>query len=115
MTRNRSTAKKAGTSWETDIVRALVDAGWPYAERRRLSGAADKGDIAGVPGVVIEAKNVGEIKLSAALDEALRERDNAAAVYGVAWIKRARKSAAEDGYVVMDGAQFLSLLKEAGY
>ena len=115
MTRNRASAKKAGTSWESAIVAALVRAGWPYAERRRLSGAADKGDIAGVPGVCIEAKNTNRLELAAALDEATTERDNAAAVYGVAWIKRKGRASAEDGYVVMDGAQFLSLLKEAGY
>ena len=115
MTRSRKTARQAGTKWETAIVGALTAAGWPFAERRRLAGAKDKGDIAGVPGVVIEAKNTNRIELAAALDEALEERDNASAVYGVAWIKRKGKSAAEDGYVVMDGAQFMSLLKEAGY
>lgn len=115
MSRSRATAKKAGTSWETEIVRALVDAGWPHAERRRLAGAYDKGDIAGIAGVVIEAKNTNRLELAAAVDEARTEANNAAAALGVAWLKRKGKTAAEHGYVVMDGATFMNLLKEAGY
>lgn len=115
MTRSRASAKKAGTSWETEIVRALIAAGWPHAERRRLAGAYDKGDVAGVPGVVIEAKNTNRLELAAAVDEARAEADNASAALGVAWLKRKGKTAAEDGYVVMDGATFLTLLREAGY
>lgn len=115
MPRSRATAKKAGTSWESEIVRTLVDAGWIHAERRRLSGAADKGDIAGIPGLVIEAKNTAKVELAAFLDEAHRERDNANAAHGVAWIKRKGRTTAEHGYVLMDGRTFMNLLKEAGY
>lgn len=120
MTRNRASAKKAGTSWESEIVRALVAAGWPHAERRRLAGALDRGDIAGVAGVVIEAKNTNRLELAAAVDEARAEagNDNTGVFgvsHGVAWLKRKGKTAAEDGYVVMDGRTFMALLKEAGY
>ena len=115
MTRSRATAKKAGTSWETAIVNFLVDRGWVHAERRRLAGAADKGDIAGIPGVVIEAKNTNRLDLAGAVDEAIAEAENARAAHGVAWIKRKGRSGADHGYVVMDGATFANLLKEAGY
>ncbi len=115
MTRNRASAKKAGTSWESEIVRTLIANGWPHAERRRLSGANDKGDIAGVVGVCIEAKNTSRIELAAALDEALAEARNANAAIGAAWIKRRGKASASDGYVVLDGRTFTQLLKEAGY
>ena len=115
MTRNRASAKSAGTAWETSIVRALVFLGWEHAERRRLSGVDDRGDVAGIPGLVIEAKNTRAMNLAAAVDEANRERDNAGALHGVAWIKRAGRASALDGYVVMDGHTFVLLLKEAGY
>lgn len=115
MSRNRASAKAAGTSWETAIVRTLIDNGWPHAERRRLSGAYDKGDIAGVVGVVIEAKNTTKLDISAALNEAMVERDNAGAAIGAAWIKRRGRASAADGYVVLDGHTFMQLLKEAGY
>lgn len=115
MTRSRATAKKAGTSWESAIVDGLIAFGWPYAERRRLSGSADKGDIAGIPGLVIEAKNTRQMDLAGAVDEALCERDNAGAAHGVAWLKRRGRTSAAGGYVVMDGSTFMALLKEAGY
>lgn len=118
--RNRASAKKAGTSWESEIVDALIRNGWPHAERRQLAGSKDRGDIAGVAGVVIEAKNTKGYDLAAALDEAKVEarNDNTGVFgvsHGVAWIKRHRKPSAEDGYVVMDGATFMALLKEANY
>ena len=115
MGRNRASAKAAGTAWETAIVRALVDHGWPYAERRRLNGAYDKGDIAGLPGVVIEAKNTNRLELAAAVDEANTEALNASARIGVAWLKRKGKTSPLDGYVVMDGATFLRLLQEGEF
>lgn len=110
---NRSKAK--GTSWESAISAWLRDQGWLYVERRPLSGASDRGDIAGIPGVVIEAKSVKSITLASFLDEAKKERDNDHASLGVAWVKRAGKSSPADGYVVMDGQQFAWLLKEAGF
>lgn len=115
MTRSRATARKAGTEWETAIVKALVDHGWPNAERRRLSGANDRGDIAGIAGVCIEAKNTARLDLAAAVDEATTEAANASARIGFAWIKRKGKSSPLDGYVVMTGATVLQLLEEAGY
>lgn len=115
MSRSRQSAKQAGTSWETAIVNTLVDQGWVHAERRRLSGANDKGDIAGIPGLVIEAKNTAKLDLAGFVDEANVERDNANAAHGVAWIKRRGKTSPLHGYVAMDGATFLRLLAEAGY
>ena len=118
--RNRASAKAAGRAWEAAIVEALIRNGWPHAERRRLAGSRDRGDIAGVAGVVIEAKNTKSYDLASALDEATAEalNDNTGVFgvsHGVAWIKRHGRPAAEDGYVVMDGATFMRLLKEANY
>lgn len=110
---SRSRAK--GTAWESAIVAYLHQRGWPHAERRALAGALDKGDITGVPGCVIEAKNCKQINLAQFLDEANVERDNAGAVVGAAWVKRRGKSSAADGYVVMDGATFTYLLNAAGW
>lgn len=110
---NRSKAR--GTSWESAIVNFLVDQGWPYCERRTLSGAQDKGDIAGIPGVMIEAKSTKTITLGTFIKEVEVEQDNAKARVGVAWIKRVGKSSPADGYVVMTGTQFAYLLKEAGF
>lgn len=108
-------SKQRGTLWETAIVTFLQANGFPQAERRALAGALDKGDIAGVPGCVIEAKNCKQINLAAFLDEATAERDNAGAVVGAAWVKRRGKASAADGYVVMNGTTFVYLLRAAGW
>tara|TARA_B110000438_G_scaffold269918_1_gene286681 strand:- start:293 stop:628 length:336 start_codon:yes stop_codon:yes gene_type:complete len=110
-----SKAKEKGTFFESLIVEALCRAGWSYAERRSLNGAVDKGDITGVPGVVIEAKNHGTLKLGPWIQEAAIEKANANAEVGVVWAKRKGKGSADDAYVIMTGTEFMFLLKKAGY
>lgn len=68
-----SASKAKGTRWESAIVFFLHLAGWSQAERRTLNGAKDKGDISGIPGVVIEAKNQNRLSLAEWVDEAERE------------------------------------------
>lgn len=108
-----SASKRKGSSWERQIVDHLRAAGWPFAERRLAGNAKDRGDVAGVVGVVIEAKNSATRKLAEWVDEAEVERDNDGAWLGVVWHKRAGKASAADGYVTMTGAQFTALLARA--
>lgn len=110
-----STAKRKGTAWETAIVTHLQAHGATHAERRALAGANDKGDVTGIPGVVIEAKSAARLELGVWLAEAHAERANAGAALGVVWAKRRGKAQPADGYVVMDGATFTHLLQAAGY
>lgn len=58
---NRS--KQRGTAAESAVV-GFLRRWWPYAERRALRGVNDLGDIAGVPGVVIEVKSCREWRVS---------------------------------------------------
>jgi hypothetical protein len=109
-----SRSKAKGTRWETAIVEYLREVA-PHVERRALNGAHDKGDITGIPGVVIEAKNQERHSLAEWVDEAVAEGDNANADVAVAWIHRRGKASPADGYVVMTGTQFVSLLLDAGY
>lgn len=106
---------KIGTAWESKIVEALIEGGWPYVERRRLSGNKDRGDIAGIPGIVIEAKAAKTFTLAGWLDEAHTERDNDDADLGFVWFKRRGKASAADGFVLMDGHTVMMLLTAAGY
>ena len=110
---NRSKAK--GTAWESAIVTYLRDRGWPHAERRTLNGSNDRGDIAGVVSVVIEAKDCKTHDLAGWLNEATREAANDGADLGVVWAKRRGHTSPASGYVLMDGATFTELLTAAGY
>ncbi len=110
-----SASKQKGTWWESHVVQYLRECGWPHAERRALSGAQDKGDLLGIPGLVIEAKNVAKHSLAEWLDEATVERDNANARHGVVWFKRRGYTSPGRAFVLMDGETFTNLLAEAGY
>ncbi|MFF9129149.1 hypothetical protein [Streptomyces sp. NPDC014806] len=105
--------KTKGSAWERAIVDFLRSAGWPHAERRLAGSAIDRGDIAGIVGVVIEAKNTTRLDLAGWIDEAERERANDNAFLGVVWHKRRGKASAGDGYVTMTGAAFAELLGDA--
>ena len=107
-----SANKRKGTSWESAIVRALHAAGFAGVERRALNGSADRGDITGIPDLVIEAKNQNRITLAEWVDEAEQEARNAGGVYGVAWAHRKGCSSAMDGYVIMTGRTFTRILAD---
>lgn len=110
---SRSRAK--GTAWETTIVDYLRGSGATHAERRALGGTKDRGDIAGLPGLVIEAKAEAVLNLAGWVYEAEVERVNDGADLAVVWHKRRGKSSAGDGYVTMTGATLVQLLRAAGY
>lgn len=109
---NRS--KDKGTAWESACAAYLRENGVPWAERRALGGALDKGDLAGVPEVAFECKAEQSIDLPGYLREAEAERANAGARMGVVWIKRRGKTSARDGYVVITPDTLMELLKAAG-
>ena len=108
-------SKAKGRFWENKIVECLVSAGWLFSERRRLAGIADKGDIAGIPHVVIEAKSAKTYSLPAWMKETRIERDNAKADIGALWIKANGHTSALEGMVLLPPEDFLFLLKKAGY
>jgi hypothetical protein len=110
---NRSKAK--GTAAESAVVATLVEQGWPHAERRALSGNTDKGDVAGVIGVCIEVKSEASYDIPGWLRETATEKTNANADVGACWFKLRGKTNPRDWAVVMTGAQFIDLLREAGY
>lgn len=107
-----SKSKAKGTQAESAIANTLRANGFPHVERRALSGVNDKGDITGIPGVVIEIKNVATMKLAEWVDETEVERGNADADVAACWHKRKGKGDPLDWYVTMTGAQFVALLLE---
>lgn len=107
---NRNKAK--GSAAEASVVQYLQAMGFAQAERRLAGSATDRGDIAGLPGVVIEVKNCARQELAAWVGEAEVERDNDNANLGVVWHKLRGKGHPADWFVTMSGAQFTALLRD---
>lgn len=94
-----SKSKDKGTAAEREVVRYLQQ-WWPAAERRALSGNKDKGDVAGIPGVVIEVKAAVRLELAAWRRETWAEMGNAGAAHCILVVKRPRQNVARwDAYV----------------
>ena len=81
-----SKSKQKGTLAETAVADFLRQT-FPAVERRTLSGANDKGDIAGVPNCVFEVKNQRSYKIHEWMKETETERINAKADLGILVIK----------------------------
>ncbi|GAA4891087.1 hypothetical protein ACFPM3_20335 [Streptomyces coeruleoprunus] len=93
---NRS--KSRGTAAEREVVRYLQN-WWPAAERRALSGSRDRGDVAGIPGVVVEVKAAATQLIGAWQRETMVEMRNAGAAACLLVVKRPYKTAARwDAY-----------------
>lgn len=82
-----SKAKATGTAAETAVVRYLQANGLPAAERRALSGALDKGDIAGIAHVCIEVKAAVQPQLKKWFAETRTEAANAGALFYMLVVK----------------------------
>ena len=116
MTRNRASAKKAGSSFErlvADYLAAELD---DRIDRRVKTGSKDRGDIGGVRTirggrVVIEVKNVSRDNLPLWIREAEIERGNDDAVIGVVVHKRIGSGKPADQYVSMTLETFVRLLE----
>lgn len=68
---------RAGAKFEIDLAAYARDHGQPDCERRVMGGSKDRGDLAGIRGWVLEAKNEKVRDVPGALREARKEADNA--------------------------------------
>lgn len=107
-------SKRKGTAAETAVVTYLQDNGFPSVERRSLSGANDRGDIAGLRDFIVEVKDHARMDLAGWVEEARVERINANAEHAVVWHKRRGRGSPGDWYVTMTGEDFLRLLSRLG-
>ena len=118
MTRNRATAKKAGTAFETLVVGYLRNILHDERiERRAKSGAKDRGDVSGLihmgGRIVVECKNTTRTNLAGWATEAEVERGNDDAVAGIVVHKRHGKGQPGEQWVTMTLADFASILTGA--
>lgn len=110
-----SKAKQKGTAAETAVVNWLQSQGRPHVERRSLHGTNDRGDIAGIPCVVIEVKNHAKMTLSEWVSELEVEIANDKADTGVVIHKKRGTTNVGQWYATLPVALWHKLLKEAGY
>lgn len=110
-----SKSKQKGTAAETAVVNWLQSKGRKHVERRALSGLLDRGDIAGIPAVVIEVKNHARMTLSDWLKELEVEMHNDKADTGVVIHKKVGTQDVGKWYATMPVDVWYKLLEEAGY
>lgn len=116
MSRNRKSAKAAGTRFERSVADYLSEYFEDDAVDRQVkTGSRDVGDIRGVymrgSRVVIECKDYGgRHQLPEWLEEAEAERGNADAAYGVVVWKRRGVTAPEEQYVTMTLGTFARMV-----
>lgn len=113
--------KRRGATFELDLLKFFRREGYD-AERLRLSGKHDEGDIVvriGALPYVIEAKNVQKIDLASFVTQAQTEADNYSKARGImrpgyaAIIKR-RKHPIEQSYVVVPLKEWLEQIDSGG-
>lgn len=116
-----STAKQKGLETENKFVAFLHRWGIKTAERRRLNGVLDKGDIAGWSqqdgshSVVVEVKSGASLDLPGWLRELKAEKQNAKADLAFVAVRPKGKPNVEDWYAIMPMEEFMKLSGEAGY
>lgn len=113
--RNRASAKKAGSSFETAVAAYLAEHVDDRIERRTRNGSKDRGDISGLRGlfgarIVIECKNSARTDLAGWKREAELEAGNDDAIAGLVVSKRHGKSDPADAWVHMTLADLVALL-----
>lgn len=92
---------KKGPKFEADVVTYLQAHGFRYAERRVQGGQKDKGDVGGIPGVVLELKNQNRLSLAEWVDEAEQEAVNAGVTIFAVVHKRRGKGDAGEAYCTL--------------
>ena len=108
------TAKAKGRFTENQAVGWLIEQGWVAAERRRLNGTTDKGDVAGVPGICIEVKSAASWAPVRWMRETATETINARADIGFVMARPNGGTNVADWAIIMTPATLMKLLTEAG-
>lgn len=107
---------RKGRRAEIAVAAYLRTVGFDYAEPTRRSGFTDdRGDIDGIPSVVIEVKDTKRHELSAWMAETEAEVVNAGAVTGLLVVKRRLKPDPADWYAITRLGDWCHLAKDAGF
>ena len=106
-------SRRKGAAFEVAVANWLKGIGVVHAERRGVH-TDDRGDIDGIPGVIIECKNVNSAIQPAWLDQAEAARRHVGAELAVVITKRRGHASADDALVVMSMSSLALLLVESG-
>lgn len=109
------TAKTKGRDTENLVVEWLRAHGVTHAERRRLTGSADQGDITGWPGVCIEVKSAAALRVPEWLAELAVEVDHSGAETGAVIARPKGKPDVDDWWVILPTGAWLDLMRAAGW
>lgn len=117
MTRNRQSAKQAGSRFERDIADFLKDSlGDPAIDRKVKVGAKDQGDVANVRFrghlLAIETKDCAKIDLPGWTKEAKQEAKNYGALAGFVVAKRRGTADPSKQWLIGTVAELVALITE---
>ena len=93
-------AKQKGTEAETAVARYLAF-WWPAVTRLAPAGAADKGDLDGVPELCIQVKSQRQMSLAGWVDQAREQAARAGKPFSVVIHKRVRKGDPGEWYATL--------------
>lgn len=114
MTRNRASAKKAGTTFERQVADYLAQHIDDRIDRRAKTGSKDRGDIAGVriwgQRLVLECKNTTRLNLAGWMSQAEIERGNDDALAGLIIHKRHGNNQPGDQWVTTTLRELAAML-----
>lgn len=114
MTRNRASAKKAGTTFERQVADYLAQHVDDRIDRRAKTGSKDRGDIAGVriwgQRLVLECKNTTRLNLADWMNQAETERGNDDALAGLIIHKRHGNNQPADQWVTTTLRELTAML-----
>lgn len=114
MTRNRASAKKAGTTFERQVADYLAQHVDDRIDRRAKTGSKDRGDIAGVriwgQRLVLECKNTTRLNLAGWMNQAEIERGNDDALAGLIIHKRHGNNQPDDQWVTTTLRELAAML-----
>jgi hypothetical protein len=109
-----STAKAKGRDTENLFVAYLRTFGL-LAERRRLTGSQDQGDITGWPGVCVEVKSGARIDIAGWLDQLRNEALHSGADIAFVAVRPKGKPDVGSWYAVLPIPDLMALMAAAGW
>ena len=110
-----ATAKAKGRATENQAVEWLREQGWVHAERRRLAGSEDQGDVTGIPGICIEVKSAAQWKPVQWLRECTAETKHANAALGFVMARPKGGVDVNDWVMMLTPQTLIQLLHDAGW